>query len=154
MTDDVKLPSAMDIRAICETIPHRYPFLLVDRVLELDTENLAIKALKNVTMNEPQFTGHYPDMPVMPGVLMIEALAQTAAIFLLSIPDNKGKVPFFAAVDAVKFRRQVGPGDQLVLEARVTKMKKRVSVAEARATVNGEVAVEAKLTCMLGDAPE
>ena len=151
MTESANLPSSMDIQKIFETIPHRYPFLMIDRVIEMDKDAMRIVALKNVTINEPHFTGHYPAYPVMPGVLLVEALAQTAAVFLLSLPEHKGKIPFFAAIEEVRFRRQVVPGDQLRLEVVVTRMKSRVAKADARGLVDGEVAVEAKLTCMLGN---
>lgn len=153
MTESNVIPSQMDIQQICETIPHRYPFLLVDRVLEISEEELRIVAIKNITMNEPQFTGHYPGQPVMPGVLLIEAMAQAAAVFLLSLPQNAGKVPFFASVDGVKFRRQVTPGDQLRIEVQVLRLKKKIAKAAAKGLVDGEVAVEAELTCMLAEAP-
>ncbi|MFP4378934.1 MAG: 3-hydroxyacyl-ACP dehydratase FabZ [Candidatus Sumerlaeia bacterium] len=141
----------MNVEKICEIIPHRYPFLLVDRVIKLNMEEKVIIALKNVTMNEPFFEGHFPGAPVMPGVLQIEALAQTAAIYMLSIPENAGKIPFFAAIDNVKFRRQVVPGDQLRLEIKLLRLRSRLAKAEAKAYVGDELSAEAVLTCMLGD---
>ena len=144
----------LDIRAIMETIPHRYPFLLVDRVEELDIEGKRLVAIKNVTMNEPYFQGHYPGLPVMPGVLQIEAMAQAAAIFMLFQPSNAGKTPLFTGIDRVKFRRQVGPGDQLRIVIEVGRMKPRVAKCETKCFVGDQLACEAELTCMLADAPE
>lgn len=139
----------MDIHQVLRKLPHRYPFLLVDRVLELH-KGERIRALKNVTMNEPFFTGHFPHRPVMPGVLMLEALAQAAA--LLSF-ETEGESPdentiyYFAGIDGARFKRPVEPGDQLVLEVTLLRAKARVYKYAARATVDGELAVEAELTC-------
>ena len=154
MTDSESTPTQMDIGAILETLPHRYPFLLIDRVLEIDFENLRVVAIKNVTINEPQFMGHYPGLPIMPGVLLIEAMAQAAAVFLLSQPKNKGKVPFFTGLNSVKFRRQVVPGDQLRIEVQVTHQGGRMTKATARTLVDGKVVVEAQLNCMSVAAPQ
>ena len=106
----------IDINAIREALPHRYPMLLVDRVLEVSEDE--ITAIKNVTINEPFFNGHFPQYPVMPGVLIMEALAQTAGVLELSKPENKGKLVFYAGMDKVKFKKQVVPGDQLVMTAK------------------------------------
>jgi 3-hydroxyacyl-[acyl-carrier-protein] dehydratase len=139
----------MDIHEILKKLPHRYPFLLVDRVLELE-KGKRIKALKNVSMNEEFFQGHFPNRPVMPGVLMIEALAQAAAILsfetLGSVPDDKS-VYYFGGIDAARFKRPVEPGDQLVLEATLDRMKSGVFKFSTRALVDGELAVEAQLIC-------
>lgn len=143
----------LDVTDIMKIIPHRYPFLLVDRVVEIDNENLRLVAVKNVTMNEPQFTGHYPGLPVMPGVLIVEAMAQAACIFMLKQEQYRNHVPYFTGIDGVKFRRQVTPGDQLRLEVQVTRFRRRVAKCDTRALVDGELAVEAQLTCMLGDPP-
>jgi len=139
----------MDIHEILKKLPHRYPFLLVDRVLELE-KGKCIKALKNVSMNEHFFQGHFPIRPVMPGVLMIEALAQAAAILsfetLGSVPDDKS-VYYFGGIDAARFKRPVEPGDQLILEATLDRMKSGVFKFSTRALVDGELAVEAQLIC-------
>jgi 3-hydroxyacyl-[acyl-carrier-protein] dehydratase len=144
----------MDITKICEIIPHRFPFLLIDRIIELDYEKQWLVAIKNVTMNEFQFLGHYPGQPIMPGVLMVEAMAQGSAVYVLNMPVNKGKVPYFAAIEGVKFRRMVTPGDQLRIEVQVLKLKARLGKVAVKAKVDGEVAVEAEFTCMLGDPKE
>jgi 3-hydroxyacyl-[acyl-carrier-protein] dehydratase len=139
----------MDIQEILKKLPHRYPFLLVDRVLELE-KGKRIKALKNVSMNEEYFQGHFPNRPVMPGVLMIEALAQAAAILsfetLGSVPDDKS-VYYFGGIDAARFKRPVEPGDQLILEATLDRMKSGVFKFSTRALVADELAVEAQLIC-------
>ena len=147
-------PVLMDTMKIRETIPHRFPFLLVDRVLEMSIENRTLVAIKNVTANEQHFVGHYPNQPVMPGVLIIEAMAQAACILLLAQPEYAGKTPYFAGIDEARFRRVVVPGDQLRIEVQVTKLKSRLGKTNVRCTVDGHVAAEAVLTCMLGDAPE
>ncbi len=141
----------MDIHRILKQLPHRYPFLLVDRVLELN-KGKNIKALKNVTINEPFFEGHFPNRPVMPGVLMIEALAQAAALLAFDALDatpNDQMIYYFAGIDAARFKRPVEPGDQLVLEAELVRMKAGIFKFKARALVDGELAVEAELTCAM-----
>ena len=153
-TETAQFTLPMDVTKICEIIPHRFPFLLIDRIIELDYEKQWLVAIKNVTMNEFQFLGHYPGQPVMPGVLMLEAMAQAAAVYVLNMPVNKGKVPYFAAIDEVKFRRMVTPGDQLRIEVQVLKLKARLGKVEVKAKVEGVVCVEATLTCMLGDPKE
>ncbi len=125
-------------------LPHRYPFLLVDAVLEKE-ELEKIKAIKNVTVNEPFFQGHFPQKHVMPGVLIIEALAQTGAVLLLSHEANQGKLAYFAGIDKCRFKRQVVPGDQLLLTVEVIKLKGPVGKAKAVATVNGELAATAEI---------
>jgi 3-hydroxyacyl-[acyl-carrier-protein] dehydratase len=139
----------MDIHQVLKKLPHRYPILLVDRVLELE-KGVRIRALKNVTVNEPFFTGHFPHRPVMPGVLMLEALAQAAAILSFetegAVPDDN-TIYYFAGIDGARFKRPVEPGDQLVLEVALLRTKARVYKYSARATVDGELAVEAELTC-------
>ena len=141
--------TSMDIHQVLKKLPHRYPILLVDRVLELD-KGSRIRALKNVTINEPFFTGHFPHRPVMPGVLMLEALAQAAAILSFetegAVPDDN-TIYYFAGIDGARFKRPVEPGDQLILEVSLLRMKARVYKYAARATVDGELAVEAELTC-------
>jgi beta-hydroxyacyl-ACP dehydratase FabZ len=140
----------LDIRAIEELLPHRYPFLLVDRIVEL--EEMRVVGLKNVTMNEPHFAGHFPGFPVMPGVLIIEAMAQTAGVLVLSrMPDRKNKLVFFATIENAKFRRPVVPGDQLRLEVTFLKLKPTVAKMRGVATVDGVVVAEAEMMCRLVD---
>jgi 3-hydroxyacyl-[acyl-carrier-protein] dehydratase len=138
---------AMDILEIMRYLPHRYPFLLVDRIVEV-VENKSIRGIKNVTMNEPFFVGHFPAYPVMPAVLVIEALAQIASILAWKMSGRDpgdGTIIFFAAIDGARFRRQVRPGDQLVLEADVLKLVRGVGKFSVRAKVDGEVVAEAEL---------
>ena len=141
----------MDIHQILKQLPHRYPFLMVDRVLESD-KGKTIKALKNVTINEPFFEGHFPHRPVMPGVLMLEALAQAAALLafdaLDASPDDQS-VYYFAGIDSARFKRPVEPGDQLLLEVELLRMKAGIFKFKTRASVAGETAVEAELTCAM-----
>lgn len=139
----------LDIHQILRQLPHRYPLLLVDRVLELE-HGQRIRALKNVTINEPFFAGHFPHRPVMPGVMMIEALAQAAALLAYdasgTVPDDK-TVYYFAGIDGARFKRPVEPGDQLVLDVKLDRAKAGVYKFSARASVGGELAVEAQLMC-------
>jgi 3-hydroxyacyl-[acyl-carrier-protein] dehydratase len=141
--------SAMDIHQILEYLPHRYPFLLVDRVLDV-VPGERITALKNVTINEPFFPGHYPHHPVMPGVLIIEALAQTAAILSFKTlggkPDDKS-VYYFVGIDNARFKRPVSPGDQLIFEVSISANKRGIWKFAAVAKVDGQVAAEADLMC-------
>ncbi len=139
----------MNIQEIKEIIPHRYPFLLIDKIIRLDPLKKAV-AQKNVTYNENFFQGHFPDEPVMPGVLIIEALAQTGACAVLSHPDYKGKTAYFGAIDDVKFRDKVVPGDVLQLEIEIIKLKKVAGVGKGIATVNGKKVAEATITFMIG----
>lgn len=134
----------MDIQEIKETIPHRYPFLLVDKVLEVE-EGKRVVGLKNVTVNEPFFQGHFPEYPVMPGVLIVEALAQVGAIAVLGMEQNKGKIGFLAGIDKCRFKREVKPGDQLRMEVEITRMKGPIGKGKGRATVDGELACEAEI---------
>ncbi|MFZ3578253.1 3-hydroxyacyl-ACP dehydratase FabZ [Virgibacillus sp. DJP39] len=134
----------MDIQEIKATIPHRYPFLLVDKVTEVE-EGKRVTGVKNVTINEPFFQGHFPDYPVMPGVLILEALAQVGAIAVLGIEENKGKIGFLAGIDNCRFKRQVKPGDQLKLEVEIIRIKGPIGKGKALATVDGEVACEAEI---------
>jgi 3-hydroxyacyl-[acyl-carrier-protein] dehydratase len=139
----------MNIHEILKKLPHRYPFLMVDRVLELE-HGKRIKALKNVTANEPYFLGHFPHRPVMPGVMMLEALAQAAALLsfdaLNASPDDKS-IYYFAGIDSARFKRPVEPGDQMILDVTLERMKSNIFKFRARATVDDEVAVEAGLMC-------
>lgn len=135
----------MNIKEIMEILPHRYPFLLIDRVEEIEEGQRAV-AYKNVTMNEPFFQGHFPGEPIMPGVLITEALAQTGAVAILSLPEYKGKLVLFGGIDKLRFKRQVVPGDVLKLEVEIIKRKGPIGVGKGIATVNGEVAVKGEFT--------
>jgi len=141
----------LDIRRVQRILPHRYPMLLVDRVIEVDGERRAV-AIKNVTINEPFFEGHYPRQPIMPGVLIIEALAQLSGILLSQKLEHTGRVAVLLSLDKVKFRRPVVPGDQLVLEAQSLRVRARIGHTQCRATVGGELAAEALIRFMLVDA--
>ena len=141
----------LDIHKILKKLPHRYPILLVDRVLEFEKDS-RIKALKNVTINEPFFMGHFPARPVMPGVLMLEALAQTAALLSFeSMGQELGEdmVVYFVGIDGARFKRVVEPGDQLILEAAIDRVRGGIYTYKARASVDGETAVEAELMCTM-----
>ena len=153
MTESNEAPPILDINQIKQILPHRYPFLLIDRVVELDDENGRLVAMKNVTANEPYFAGHFPGYPIMPGVLQIEAMAQAACLWILRRPESRGKMAFFAGMDKVKFRRQVVPGDQLRIVVEMTRVKTRSARCSGRCYVGEDLVVEAELTCMLGDAP-
>jgi len=135
---------ALDINEIMEILPHRYPFLLVDRIIECDDEK-RIVGIKNVTVNEPFFQGHFPGMPVMPGVLQMEALAQVAGILLNRLLGGEGKISYFAAIDNARFRRPVVPGDQLRLEVDIIKAKPRLSKVHAEAFVGDQLVSSADL---------
>ena len=141
----------MDIHKILKQLPHRYPFLLVDRVLAID-KGKTIRALKNVTMNEPFFQGHFPHRPVMPGVLMLEALAQAAALLAFDALDaspSDDTVYYFAGIDGARFKRPVEPGDQLILDVALLRMKAGIFKFKARALVGDDLAVDAELTCAM-----
>jgi beta-hydroxyacyl-ACP dehydratase FabZ len=141
----------LDVRAIMEIIPHRYPFLLVDRVLELE-EGRRILALKNVTCNEPFFQGHFPGNPIMPGVLVVEAMAQAGAVLLLhSRPESRGKVVYFAGIDKAKFRRPVVPGDSVRLQVEVLKLRTRTCLMRGEAFVEQQLVAEAEIFSSMGD---
>ena len=144
---DLDATPLMDINKIRTLLPHRPPFLLVDKIYKV-TENMVI-GCKNVTMNEPHFVGHFPDEPVMPGVLIMEALAQTGAVAILSLPEHRGKTAYFAGIDKAKFKQMVRPGDTLELETTIIRSKGPVGVGEAIATVNGKLAAKAELTFAL-----
>lgn len=140
----------LTIEQIMEIIPHRPPFLLIDRILELEEGARAV-GLKQVTMNEPFFQGHFPGQPIMPGVLQIEALAQVGAVALLSQPQNKGKIALFARIDGVRFRKPVTPGDSLRLEVTLEKMRGPVGKGKGVATVDGTVVTQGEFTFALAD---
>lgn len=139
----------MDIKEIMSILPHRHPFLLIDRVLEME-EGKKCVALKNVTMNEPFFQGHFPQEPVMPGVLIIEALAQTGAVAMLSMEEFKGKIAFFGGIDKAKFRGKVVPGDTLRLEVEMIKIKRNAGIGKGVAYVGDKKVAEGELTFMIG----
>lgn len=134
---------------IQEIIPHRYPFLLIDRVTDLDP-GISCKAIKNVSANEMQFIGHFPQEHVMPGVLIVEALAQTGAVIILSLEENKGKIVYFAGIDKCKFKRKVIPGDTLTLEVEIVKQRGPIGYGKAVAKVGNEIAVIAELKFAIG----
>ena len=141
----------LDIHRILKKLPHRYPFLLVDRVLEIE-RGVRIKALKNVTINEPFFAGHFPIRPVMPGVLMLEALAQTSALLSFESMDTEpgdDTVVYFVGIDGARFKRPVEPGDQLILESSIDRIKGGIYKYKTRASVDGETAAEAELMCTM-----
>ncbi|HEX4137047.1 MAG TPA: 3-hydroxyacyl-ACP dehydratase FabZ [Bryobacteraceae bacterium] len=145
--------SILDINEIRRILPHRYPFLLVDRIVELEAERIV--GIKNVTANEPFFNGHFPEFPVMPGVLIVEAMAQTAGVLVLkSIPDRDSKLVLLVSIDAARFRRPVVPGDQLRLEMVVIRRKGTVAKMAGKATVDGRLVAEAEVMCKLQDKAE
>jgi beta-hydroxyacyl-ACP dehydratase FabZ len=140
----------LDIQGIRDILPHRYPMLLVDRIEELEPERIV--GIKNVTINEPFFMGHFPDFPVMPGVLIVEAMAQVAGVLVLKdLEDRKNRVVLLISIENAKFRRPVVPGDQLRIEMVVGKKKATIARMHGKATVNGAVVAEAEVMCKLGD---
>jgi beta-hydroxyacyl-ACP dehydratase FabZ len=147
------METPLDIMAIMRRLPHRYPFLLIDRIIKI-VPGEEIVALKNVTMNEPFFQGHFPARPVMPGVLIMEALAQAGGVLAAEIrgPDKQGEIIYFMGMDHVRFRRPVVPGDQLILEARVLKMRSKVAKMAGRALVDGQAVAEAELMASFGES--
>lgn len=140
--------SVYNTQEIMEILPHRHPFLLIDTIEELEPGVRAV-GRKNVTFNEPYFAGHFPGNPVMPGVLIMEALAQTGAVAILSLPEHRGKTAYFAGIDKAKFKQMVRPGDTLELETTIICSKGPVGVGEAIAKVNGKLAAKAELTFAL-----
>ena len=140
----------LDVNEIRRILPHRYPMLLVDRIVELEAERIV--GIKNVTGNEPFFMGHFPDFPAMPGVLIVEAMAQTAGVLVLnSIPDRASKLVLLVAIENAKFRRPVVPGDQLRMELQMLKRKASVAKMSGKATVDGVLVAEAEVMCKLED---
>lgn len=137
------MKQTLSIEEILNLLPHRYPFLLVDKILE--QEENKIVGVKNVTINEPFFQGHFPGHPIMPGVLIIEAMAQTGGVLIFSKEENKGKIPLFAAIDKAKFKKPVYPGDQLIIKVEILKMLRGVGKAKAEAYVDGNLVAEAEL---------
>ncbi|WP_416434605.1 3-hydroxyacyl-ACP dehydratase FabZ [Priestia megaterium] len=143
----------LDIEQIKEIIPHRYPFLLVDRILEVKDGKKAV-GLKNVSANEEFFNGHFPDYPVMPGVLIVEALAQVGAVAMLKKEENQGRLAFFAGIDNCRFKKQVRPGDQLRLEVEIVRARGSIGKGKGIATVDGELVCETDIMFALGDKKE
>jgi 3-hydroxyacyl-[acyl-carrier-protein] dehydratase len=146
--DPLSLP--LDYQAITRILPHRYPFLLVDRITTIEVD-VRIVGVKNVSSNDP-LLWHGPDGAALPPTILTEAVAQVGAILILAKPENKGKLPFFGGIERVRFRRLVRPGDSVVIEARVHRLRSRFGVLKGLATVNGEVAMEGRMTFALGDA--
>ena len=140
---------AMDIKEIMSIIPHRQPFLLIDRVEEI-VEGESVTAIKNVTYNEPFFAGHFPNEPVMPGVLIVEAMAQAGAVAILSMDEFKGKTAYFGGITKAKFKKKVVPGDTLRLEVKIEKLKKNAGIGQGTAYVGDKVAAQAELVFMIG----
>ena len=134
----------LDAKQILDLLPHRYPFIMVDRVLEIEPGRRVV-AIKNVSVNEPYFQGHFPGHPVMPGVLILEALAQAGAVALLAAPEHRGKLGLFAGLEGVRFRRQVVPGDQLRLEVEITRLRGSIGRGNGKAYVGGELVAEGEL---------
>jgi UDP-3-O-[3-hydroxymyristoyl] N-acetylglucosamine deacetylase/3-hydroxyacyl-[acyl-carrier-protein] dehydratase len=141
--------ATFDIQQIMRTLPHRYPFLMVDRVIKIDGNKLT--GLKNVSINEPYFQGHFPGHPIMPGVLQLEAIAQVAGILMLRQAENFGKLAYFMSAENVKWRKPVRPGDQLTIEVELTKARGKIGKAKGVCLVEGETVSEADVTFMLSD---
>lgn len=145
MSETKQMPlQNIDIQNI---LPHRYPFLLVDRILEINESKIV--GIKNVTRNEEFFNGHFPGHPIMPGVLHLEAMAQVAGVLMLNMPENKGKLAYFAGINNAKFRKPILPGDQIVMELEIIKIRSRIGTFHGIAKVDGQVATEAELTFVI-----
>lgn len=140
----------LDINQIKNMLPHRYPFLLVDRVLEIIPKQRLV-ALKNVTVNESFFNGHFPQEPVMPGVLIIESMAQAAGLVMLTEEEHKGKIPYFTGIDKARFRKTIVPGDQIIIEIDVIRIKGNIGKVKAVAKVDNQIATEAELMFVMGE---
>ena len=147
------METILDIEKIMSLLPHRYPFLLVDRVLELEAGK-AITALKNVTINEPFFVGHFPSAPIMPGVLIVEAMAQAGGVlvFASALPEAAGRPIYFMAIDKVRFRKPVVPGDQVIFSVEILKQRAKAVKLAGSATVDGQLVAEAEMMAAMGDA--
>jgi 3-hydroxyacyl-[acyl-carrier-protein] dehydratase len=142
----------MDLQEIMSILPHRYPMLMVDRIVEIQEEQQSIVGIKNVTANEPHFTGHFPNYAVMPGVLIVEAMAQVGGVLVTVLaPHTRGKLMLLASVENAKFRKPVVPGDQLRLQMRLERLKRNVAKMQGIATVDGQVVAEAALLCVLSE---
>lgn len=137
--------TVMDVNDILGILPHRYPFMLVDRIIDLNVEEMSIIGYKNLTFNEPFFQGHFPSEPIMPGVMQLEAMAQVAGILLNKVNDKEGQIAYFMSIDKAKFRRKVVPGDCMRMEMKVIKMRSRMAVVQGRAYVGDELASQAEL---------
>ncbi len=151
--ENVENKRTLDVNEIQKILPHRPPFLLIDRIVDTDNETY-VEAIKNVTINEPFFVGHFPGAPIMPGVLIIEAAAQAAAIVVMSNPGSKGKIPFFMSIDKAKFRKPVVPGDQLKFRIDVLRLRSSSGKAAAVVKVNDDIVAEAVLGFVIAPAPE
>jgi len=154
MVPPLELPrgeAVLDTREIFRILPQRAPFLLIDRVVDFPSE-MKCRAVKNVTYNEPYFAGHFPDHPVMPGVLQLEAMAQAASVLVMRLPDNQGKIGYFMSADNVKFRRPVFPGDTLLIDAEIVKMRRSIGIAVCQCLVHGEIVSSAELKFAVMDA--
>ncbi len=150
--ENVESKKTLDVNEIQKILPHRPPFLLIDRIIDTDNKTF-VEAIKNVTINEPFFVGHFPGAPIMPGVLIIEAAAQAAAIVVMENPESKGKIPFFMSIDKVKFRKPVVPGDQLKFRIDVLRLRASSGRASAVVKVNDDVVAEAVLGFVIAPAP-
>ena len=150
---EIARPAALSNVEIQQIIPHRYPFLLVDKIIEIEWGKRAV-GIKNVTANEPFFMGHFPGYPVMPGVLIVEAIAQVGAVAILGMPENKGKLAFFAGLDEVRFKRQVVPGDTLRMEVTLTRVRGMFGQGMGEATVDGQLACRGSFMFMMGKMEE
>ncbi len=145
-------PTTLSNVEIQKILPHRYPFLLIDKIVEIEYGKRAV-GIKNVTANEPFFQGHFPDYPVMPGVLIIEAIAQVGAVAVLGLPENTGKIAFFAGVDEVRFKRQVVPGDTLRIEVTLTRLRGPIGQGTGEATVDGQLACRGSFMFAISEGP-
>jgi 3-hydroxyacyl-[acyl-carrier-protein] dehydratase len=143
----------LEVEEILTILPHRYPFLLVDRIVEIDPPHRAV-GIKQVTANEPHFEGHFPSYPVMPGVLIVEAMAQVGGVAVLASPDYAGKLALFAGIDKVRFKRQVKPGDTLRIEVELAQIRRGIGIGSGTATVDGDLACRGEIMFALVDKPD